>query len=1814
MKKNLLPFRVCLLVLAWLLLASQSLHAQINLNWTKPAELNAGLPPSIQVFYSNTPVNGAVMKTYYALIDLNDPNIELKTGYTPGVKKTPNQWAAAETDPVYAVVNGGFFNTTTNHAQGTAVQNGQVLAINGKDNRTRSAFGVLPGNIADIAWIYHVGAENTMYEYPNPNPVSGFNQEPSATYPEGAQLWPATTALGAGPVIVHNGQIRMTKDEEGMWASGDNREPRTGIGRTADNKVILLVVEGRNPGISAGVTIPEMAQIFLGIGAEEAMNFDGGGSSALAIQGQNTIRPSDAGEQRAVPTALIVKRRTHVYDTENSAVYFERGDSWTESLNDGYYGPSRARYMATGDGSNFATYKLNNITPGRYEVKAWWVASSNRSTNTPYKIYKGGVAEPVVVRMNQTVNGGKFNLVGTFDLGPGDSIAIGNDAEGQYVIADAISLEKVGESLPAIAFEGGLESGEAIETQNSGFDVFLTSPNSGFTLETLRVFKSVNGGAETQVGNDIDLNGAYSHTYDFTYNGSDPVGSKVTFRFEVEDNMGRMVSKSFEYTVVTLTQVVIKGGATEGTHPQFRPLNLELSLETRQPSVNVKELRIFKSVDGANEQQLGQTIALEAQPQQDYPFSHALTEAVNSKVTFRFELTDANDVKASRTYQATVAPARGDFRIAVISDLNSSFGSVSYEWQVDSIMQRIPRLWQPDMVVAGGDMVAGQQASLTAEQVAAMWNGFDAKVAQPLKDAGIPFAFTLGNHDAAPGMSTDRTVAKEYWEKPENAPAWHGVDMTNYPFYFSYKPTADSDIFFVSWEASSANIPAAQLEWVREQFSSPEARAAKFRFLVGHLPLYSVAQQYNSAGNILNNAAALQAMMEELDVHTYISGHHHAYYPGKHGSVEFLNAGAAGSGPRAYMGLDEVAPNTVTLMDVFLDQDTVVYTTYEIKEPIASNMRVFDDKRLPELMVGVNGYMIRRDVPVSGAGVGALSSYNQSNSRASEATGTVTATDMGDNIMISGSFSNLEGMLLADRGAVGLYQESYPKDGSLKLALNVETTDGRNGTFSGVLPANFSLKELFSTGNFYVLIKTDKYPAGEVRTQLYRATNVGPALPVISSHNSTDTYPIRNIKAIFPIQWNAAKDPEANAVTYTYQVAKDEQFSEVILEEAIGLGTSYSAQQEAWYALLGNAEDGAPITFYHRVVASDGKNVTVGAGQALQLTKNSEALTGPVTIPAPNFVYDCKTRDAEGNCIAAFGTLTADQGHGVVIDKYGRAWSVAYGSGIRIHRPDGTIFRDITANLSLNGQSHAVTAVRGIGIAHDGNILVVVRNTALYKLNVDTGAPMASWVSPARLDETNIGLTNPTSTNDGIVYVGSVTTNHNWILKESTTDPTKYDVLEDQFSLPGRLGTIRASAISPEGNNIYVPSSGGNRLFNYYSANGRNGWSLVETIALPNPQSYSVHAAGNNKVYAIANTSGNTPATLFMRDDTDPNQKLSWSLPLPHINGADLRGLALSKGEDTLYTTAANGTLYRYIIPTSGSGAERTLEDYIIAQTRPVNASGVATEAGKYVRVKGVVNSNNLSRAYLDFALTDAGKGIQVYKVSQGDMAAYTPTLGDSIAAIGLLRQYNGLLRLEVDSVRLIKTGEELVVPMEVTSLTEEMESYPVRLQRARLVDASQWTTGEGYVGFEVQVQTEAGVFPMLIPSNSPLYNMPAPQNGLQIDGIVQQFKIEAPYVSGYYLVPLSASAVTGVRKDEAANEVKVYPVPTSGMLSVQLPESIRKGAQVQVTDLFGKTIMVKDSVANNLVNLDISKLSNGVYLVIIHTPEGKVVRRVVKQ
>ena len=127
-----------------------------------------------------------------------------------------------------------------------------------------------------------------------------------------APNWPAqgiNEALGGGPVVVRNGRAVYTAGEDFLASQLAPRNPRTGIGQRRDGKIVMVVVDGRRPGYSVGLTNFELAQAMVRLGVVTGSALDSGGSSTMAFDGQLLNRPSDRGGERAVKETLALMYR-----------------------------------------------------------------------------------------------------------------------------------------------------------------------------------------------------------------------------------------------------------------------------------------------------------------------------------------------------------------------------------------------------------------------------------------------------------------------------------------------------------------------------------------------------------------------------------------------------------------------------------------------------------------------------------------------------------------------------------------------------------------------------------------------------------------------------------------------------------------------------------------------------------------------------------------------------------------------------------------------------------------------------------------------------------------------------------------------------------------------------------------------------------------------------------------------------------------------------------------------------------------------------------------------------------------------------------------------------------------------------------------------------------------------------------------------------------------------------------------------------------------------------------------------------------------
>lgn len=112
-------------------------------------------------------------------------------------------------------------------------------------------------------------------------------------------------AVGGRPWILKDGKEHVNLEYEGIGASFSTaRHPRSALGRTADGKFMMVTVDGRQ-GISRGINLPDLSALMKRLGAVDAINLDGGGSTTLSYRGGIINSPS-GGIQRTVANGVLV--------------------------------------------------------------------------------------------------------------------------------------------------------------------------------------------------------------------------------------------------------------------------------------------------------------------------------------------------------------------------------------------------------------------------------------------------------------------------------------------------------------------------------------------------------------------------------------------------------------------------------------------------------------------------------------------------------------------------------------------------------------------------------------------------------------------------------------------------------------------------------------------------------------------------------------------------------------------------------------------------------------------------------------------------------------------------------------------------------------------------------------------------------------------------------------------------------------------------------------------------------------------------------------------------------------------------------------------------------------------------------------------------------------------------------------------------------------------------------------------------------------------------------------------------------------------
>ncbi len=210
-------------------------------------------------------------------------------------------------------VNAGYFLAENEKARhiGLLVSSGEMIrgATSGifrDDIRyevARASIGFLGNGIPEIAWVTSV--EDSVFAWTDP-PLHKAGAPDGSLASGVSRFWPVVHAVAAGPSLVRDGTRYVTIDEEIFFDSPiPNVHPRTAAGITVDGSLLLVVVDGRQS-LSRGVNLSDLAGIMLDLGAVNALNLDGGGSSSFVVNGKLLNRPAGETTEREVVSAISV--------------------------------------------------------------------------------------------------------------------------------------------------------------------------------------------------------------------------------------------------------------------------------------------------------------------------------------------------------------------------------------------------------------------------------------------------------------------------------------------------------------------------------------------------------------------------------------------------------------------------------------------------------------------------------------------------------------------------------------------------------------------------------------------------------------------------------------------------------------------------------------------------------------------------------------------------------------------------------------------------------------------------------------------------------------------------------------------------------------------------------------------------------------------------------------------------------------------------------------------------------------------------------------------------------------------------------------------------------------------------------------------------------------------------------------------------------------------------------------------------------------------------------------------------------------------
>ncbi|GAB3028032.1 phosphodiester glycosidase family protein [Niabella terrae] len=227
---------------------------------------------------------GSVQEINFVEVNLRKYRKRLRLAADARVLKKTSDFARS--NQALVAVNGGFFDIKNGGAVDFIQVNGAVINEQREKTSRANALLLFSRKSVKIKGVEQLERRQAQRDYPN--------------------------ILCSGPLLVQSGADMIAGKKN---AFNENRHPRTAVALKGKHTLILLVVDGRNAQ-AQGMSLPELSRVFRWLGATDAMNLDGGGSSTLYIRDMTpngvVNYPSDNKKfdhngQRRVANILLVR-------------------------------------------------------------------------------------------------------------------------------------------------------------------------------------------------------------------------------------------------------------------------------------------------------------------------------------------------------------------------------------------------------------------------------------------------------------------------------------------------------------------------------------------------------------------------------------------------------------------------------------------------------------------------------------------------------------------------------------------------------------------------------------------------------------------------------------------------------------------------------------------------------------------------------------------------------------------------------------------------------------------------------------------------------------------------------------------------------------------------------------------------------------------------------------------------------------------------------------------------------------------------------------------------------------------------------------------------------------------------------------------------------------------------------------------------------------------------------------------------------------------------------------------------------------------